>query len=434
MEKHIFIKRLLLSFMLTCVSCSAFAIDILFAFSQSGMEEVELSTGAHGDELGRKLIEQINDTYELSGMGRPFNLAGMYTHPDQVEYLDSVQMYLALIGRRDVLAANIEEKRNIYGADLVVFFWGQRDTSDTRYAGHGAANSNIVSVWGKYATLEAVIEHELGHEFALHHDHDPDSTSIMTVENIAERAGYDFEETVHISSLLANRADLRTRDSDTYLYNEGLFVKHRYSAIKYQTCDTESAATSFWVSGITEQTSIGFTNSSREPVEVYWLDYYGNKVLVDRLGPGESFAEGTATTHLFLVEVNGECIGMVNNSVANYEEIEIRNRTQSRPSDVYHFAEKSSSKLSYAVCSDAVKLQSTWDNEPRSTALPIESDASNLMCVYWLDYPSGRLFEHILFSEQSVSSGMATAPPFQIEVDGECIGVETRAEETRVSF
>ena len=424
MKKKTF-GKLALAAAISTASFAANAIDIMFAFTLSGMEETIVDAGNSGDELGEQLINQINDTFEKSDLGRPFNVVGMYTHPDEVEYNTSVDLHLALRAKNDDLARDVEEKRNIYGADIVVFFWGTRDTPDGRYAGQGAGGSNIVAVWGKFATVDSIIEHELGHEFTLDHDEDPNSTSVMTIQNFSQRDGFDPDEVVVVEPLIPVRDAERTRDSDSYLFNQGLFTTHANSAVKYQTCDQLGSAKATWVSGVSQQTSMGFVNSSNEEAQVYWLDYSGNKNLTRTLAPGEAFAEGTATTHPFLVEANGECLGIVTNSVAQYEVIEINNRTQYTSSENYELSDNTSNELSYATCFDAENYASTWTSESELTSMAFSNQTSSMMNVFWLDYSGNKVLAHQLAPSQVGASGTATTHPFQIEVNGECVGVAT---------
>jgi len=58
-------------------------------------------------------------------------------------------------------------------------------------------------------------------------------------------------------------------------------------------------------------TTIRFENDSLDEVDVYWLDYGGNRVHYATLGPGSFYYQGTFVTHPWVItDAFGDCIQM----------------------------------------------------------------------------------------------------------------------------
>lgn len=56
-------------------------------------------------------------------------------------------------------------------------------------------------------------------------------------------------------------------------------------------------------------TTIRFENDSLDAVDVYWLDYAGNRVHYANLGPGSFYYQGTYVTHPWVItDEYGACI------------------------------------------------------------------------------------------------------------------------------
>lgn len=70
-----------------------------------------------------------------------------------------------------------------------------------------------------------------------------------------------------------------------------------------------------------------FSNQTKGTVSIYWLDFNGERVLYNTLGPGESDRQQTYVTHPWvIVDAEGRCIEQLVPNEAGTYNIPIRRR------------------------------------------------------------------------------------------------------------
>jgi len=74
------------------------------------------------------------------------------------------------------------------------------------------------------------------------------------------------------------------------------------------TCPSE--ATLHSISG-TQKTQIQFTNTRSDVINIFWLNYNGQRVFYQSLSPGQSQGFDTYATHPWVVtDATGNCLGI----------------------------------------------------------------------------------------------------------------------------
>ena len=76
-----------------------------------------------------------------------------------------------------------------------------------------------------------------------------------------------------------------------------------------KACRRESTTRS---TGDSARGDIRFTNGSKAPIDVFWLDYDGKRVLYGSLEPGQSLAQQSYVTHPWVIsDKSGKCLSLI---------------------------------------------------------------------------------------------------------------------------
>lgn len=296
-------KKLFLLFLLLYLPTSyAGTIDIVFVFTSSGEKEsisqskIRLKKqNLTLKELTLDLIQVLNKRFKNNSLPEGnFSFAGTHQLKKNIDMKkDSTQFHINLIQSSIPLATEVQNLKAKYKAAILVLVFGKDDNPSQKIGGMSNKGSRILMVNGSFLGVDAILEHELGHEFGVS-QHNFNTPSIMSLPDKRNSEFFTPYERSIIKKALPNYLESSLRIEGAKLFS----------------CDLEGQLKSTYSENTTSN-SYAFYNKITSPVTVYWLNYSGIRQVAASIQPGKSSGHNSNSTSYFLIEVDKKCLGIV---------------------------------------------------------------------------------------------------------------------------
>ncbi len=318
MFKPLFFLPLCLLFSLKALAAP---VDIFFVYTPDGKSDFEAANASED-----AIMSHINQNFSDAGTAITFRKVGSYLienyqedyygDDDYEDFNDTQQMHYDLLTAGEKgWVRDIREKREIFGADIVLFIVGDADVEpDAGGQGPGdffGADGGYVLVPGIYAWDVPIFSHEIQHVYGMSHE---------------EMDNQDYSDLFNRAYLVENFIQ---RESNAYFWSTDFIgVTEEIEALHFLNCGSIDEQYSQWNSS-DYLNAIAFYNQTDISLQVFWIDYSGQEVLVATLLPGQAHGEATASQHPWVVrsaEFPYECIGGAINRGPHYESLYFQSR------------------------------------------------------------------------------------------------------------